>query len=349
MNALTVHPDGRFLCENIAEPAIVNDDDVLIRVRACGVCGSDKNWILGRKHGDKPLVRGHEFAGEIVDTGAAVTSFGIGDRVVGIPILPCHNCDECRQGLFAQCADMVFTGQPVQGAFAEYIVLPQRNVLRIADSLSYEHAALIEPSTVAVHALKLSAFEGFQDVAILGFGTIGYFLYQWARYLGARRIAVFDSNQYRLKLASALGVDLALNTADTEFVECARQLTDGKGFGYIFEAAGENQTFRAALELTKPKAKICYIGIPTTDLTFSPGLFWKLYANEVILVGELMSFSAPFPGDEWFSTIEAFGAGKIELNKGPIAHRFGLSEIDAVRRLLDSPERVKGKIMFLND
>jgi len=191
--------------------------EVLVKVRAAGICGSDIPRVLGHAAHYYPIVLGHEFSGDVVDVGKGVSSLRIKDRVAGVPLLPCLHCEDCQKGNYSLCKNYSFIGSRVQGGFADYVKLPERNAVKFDNNISYEQGALFEPSTVALHGLNSVDFKGGEDVAVLGGGNIGIFTAQWARIFGAKRVFVFDIENKRLELAEKLGVDVVIDTKDENF------------------------------------------------------------------------------------------------------------------------------------
>lgn len=348
MKAAVLFAKGDIRYEDYATPA-VRPGEVLIKVRATGICGSD----IPRVHGDAahsyPVVLGHEFSGEVVETGPGVTSVKVGDRATGAPLIPCFVCEDCQCGNYSQCKHYSFVGSRQQGSFAEFLALPERHVVPFDPAVSFEQGAFFEPSTVALHGLSCAKFAGGEDVAILGGGTIGLFTAQWARIYGARRVVVFDIDEDRLALARKLGADLTVNTRAPDFMEQVQAITRKRGFGYVFETAGVDVTMKLAFELAGNKASVCFIGTPTKDLVFTPRLFENMNRKEFRLTGSWMSYSAPFPGREWQSTAEFFAKGDLKFDASLIFRRFPLSGVREAFDLFLTPGTVKGKILLINE
>jgi len=305
MKAAVLHAKNDLRYEEILTPE-VGVGEVLIRVKAAGICGSDILRVLGDGAHFYPIVLGHEFSGDIVEVGEGVTSVKVGDRAAGAPLLPCMKCKDCQKGNYSLCSFYSFVGSRTQGCFADYVKLPEINTVSFADDVPYEQGAFLEPATVALHGLYCVDYHGGEDTAILGGGTIGLFTAQWAKIFGAKRVFVFDIDEDRLTLAKDLGADVVLNTLDPGFTRVVDGMTNGKGFGYVFEAAGADTTMKLAFELAGNKSEVCFIGTPTKNLTFSPKLFEKMNRKEFKLTGAWMSYSAPFPGKEWELTAHFF-------------------------------------------
>lgn len=328
---------------------VVNAGEVLVKVKATGICGSDIPRVLGNGAHYYPIVLGHEFSGEVVEVGEGVTTVSPGDRVAGVPLVPCLKCEDCQKGDYSLCKNYSFIGSRVQGSFADYVKMPERNVVKFDPSVSYEQGAFFEPSTVALHGLNRLDYKGGQDVAILGGGTIGLFTAQWAKIFGAKRVFVFDIDNDRLALAKKLGADVTINTLDPDFKEKVKELTDKRGFGYVYETAGVDVTMKLAFELAANKAGVCFIGTPTRDITFTPSLFENINRKEFILTGSWMSYSAPFPGKEWTLTAHYFSTGELKFDDSLIFKKLPMSEISQGFDMYKVPGMVKGKIILIND
>ncbi len=327
----------------------VKPGHVKVKVKVSGICGSDVPRVLGNGAHYYPIVLGHEFSGDVVEVGEGVTKLKVGDRVSGAPLLPCHTCEDCQSGHHALCKNYSFIGSREQGSFAEYVVLPEANAIKFDESIPYEQGAMFEPSTVAIHGIMCNDYKGGEYVAILGGGTIGLFTAQWARIFGAKKVVVFDISDERLALAKKLGADETVNTLSPDFMEKAKELTKGKGFKYIFETAGVTDTMKMSFELASNKANICFIGTPTKEITFTPKLFENMNRKEFKLTGSWMSYSAPYPGKEWELTAHYFATGQLRFDEGLIFKKFAMKDTMEAFNLYKEPQKVKGKILLVNE
>ena len=323
--------------------------EVKVRVKASGICGSDIPRVLHHGVHFYPIVLGHEFAGEVVEIGADVTKIKVGDQVSGAPILPCMTCENCQNGNFALCKNYSFIGSRQQGSNADYVVIPEANGVVFDTSISYEQGTMFEPSTVALHGLFLNDYKGGCDVAILGAGTIGIFAMQWAKIFGSRKVAVFDISEERLAMAKRLGADAVYNTMDENALAEALGFTQGKGYGYVYETAGQSATMQMAFELAGNKAEVCFIGTPHVELTFSPKLWEQMNRKEFRLTGSWMSYSAPFPGREWELTAHYFATGQLKFDPGLIYKKMPMSQAQEAFMMFKEPGLVKGKILLVNE
>ena len=338
MKAAVLYANEDIRFDDCAEP-VIDSESVIIKVKAAGICGSDIPRVLyGKAHG-YPAVLGHEFSGEIVEIGKNVKTLNVGERAAGAPLIPCMRCEVCVSGWYALCKHYDFIGSRRQGAFAEYVKLPAANAVRFDDNITYEQGAFFEPSTVALHGLRTAGFTGGKTAAVLGGGTIGAFVLQWLKIFGAASVSVFDISGERLELCRQLGADHIFNTRASPLPECA--------FDYIFETAGSVTTMQSAFSLAAPKASVCFIGTPTEDLVFGPELFENLNRKEFSLTGSWMSYSAPFPGEEWRLTAHYFKTGQLKFPRELIFKTFGLNGCKEAFDLFKTPGAVGGKILFV--
>jgi len=345
MKAGVVHAKNDIRYEEITKPT-PNAGQVLVKVKYTGICGSDIPRVNGDACHFYPNVLGHEFSGTVEAVGKDVTSVTPGTRVAGIPLVPCMKCADCQKGNYSLCKHYSFIGSREFGSFAEYVVVPERNVIPFEDSVSFEQGALFEPATVALHGLQCVPYQGGKTVAILGGGTIGMFVMQWANIFGAKNTVVFDIAEERLTLGKRLGATHTINTLQTDYLDKTRALTDGKGFDYVFETAGNTATMKMAFELAGNKANVCFIGTPTKDLCFSVKEWENMNRKEFTLTGSWMSYSAPFPGKEWELVAHYFKTGDLKYDESFIFKKMPLSCIKDAFEMYKKPGTVKGKILI---
>lgn len=323
--------------------------EVKVRVVASGICGSDVPRVLHNGVHFYPIVLGHEFSGDVVEIGEGVTKVKVGDRVSGAPLLPCMKCDDCQNGNFSLCKHYSFIGSRQQGSNADYIVLPENNTIPFDKSISYEQGAMFEPSTVALHGLYQNDYQGGEYVAVLGGGTIGMFTMQWAKIFGSKKVVVFDISKERLELAKRLGADEVIDTTEENYMEKAKDITGKKGYGYVFETAGQPATMYMAFELAANKAHVCFIGTPHVDLHFTPAMWENMNRKEFKLTGSWMSYSAPFPGKEWDLTAHYFATGQLKFDPDFIYKKMPMSQAQEAFQLFKTPGLVKGKVLLMNE
>ena len=345
MKAGVLHAREDLRYEEIPTPSL-SAKQVLIKVKYTGICGSDIPRVNGDACHFFPNVLGHEFSGVIAKIGEGVTSLKVGDRVAGVPLVPCLKCDDCQKGDYSLCKNYSFIGSREFGSFAEYVVVPEKNAIKFDESVSFEQGAFFEPVTVALHGLNRVNYQGGGTVAILGGGTIGLFTMQWAKIFGAKKVVVFDISDERLELAKKLGADEGVNTLEAGFMDKAKLLTDGKGFDYVYETAGNTITMKMAFELVGNKGNVTLIGTPTKEISFSVHEWENLNRKEFNLTGSWMSYSSPFPGEEWDLAAHYFKTGALKFEEALIFKKMPLSQIADAFRMYKVPGQVKGKILI---
>lgn len=345
MKAGVVHGIEDIRYEDIETPK-VEPGKVLVKIKYTGICGSDIPRVNQGTAHYTPIVLGHEFSGTVAEVGEGVTSVKAGDRVAGIPLVPCMKCEDCQKGNYSLCKHYDFIGSHSFGSYAEYVAVPEKNVVKFSDDVSFEQGAFFEPATVALHGLERTGYQGGKTVAILGGGTIGLLTMQWAKIFGAKKIVVFDIAEERLELAKRLGADAGINTLKENFMADAKALSDGKGYDYVFETAGNTITMKMAYELAANKAEICFIGTPTKELSFTVKEWENMNRKEFKLTGSWMSYSAPFPGHEWDLVAHYFATGDLKLDESFIFKKIPLSQIDTAFAMYKTPGMVKGKILI---
>ena len=345
MKAGVVHAKNDIRFEDIEKPA-AEPGKVVIKVKYTGICGSDVPRVNGDACHYFPNVLGHEFSGVVEEIGEGVTTLKPGDRVAGVPLVPCMKCIDCQQGNYSLCKHYSFIGSREFGSFAEYVSVPEKNAVKFADDVSFEKGALFEPATVALHGLRRVDYKGGKNVAILGGGTIGMMTAQWAKIFGAKTVTIFDILDERLELGKRLGADYGVNSSKPDYMDQVNEITGGRGFDYIYETAGNVITMKMAFKLANNKAQICFIGTPTKELSFTVDEWEAMNRKEFTLTGSWMSYSAPFPGDEWELTAHYFSTGELKYDDSFIFKKIPLANIADAFEMYKTPGTVKGKILI---
>ena len=339
MKAAVLYANDDIRYEDYPDPKLERGH-VLVKVMASGICGSDIARVLGHGAHYYPIVLGHEFAGEIAETARDVQDFFPGDRVSCAPLVPCMDCADCQRGNYALCRRYTFIGSRIQGGFAEYVALPAANAVKFDCSIPFDQGAFFEPGSVALHGLRVSGYAAGYDTAVLGAGTIGIFAVQWAKIFGAKSVTAFDISDSRLALAKEFGADRVVNVK-TDPIE-------KNIYGHIFETAGASETMRFAFELAANKARICFIGTPSGDVVFGPKLLENMHRKEFCLCGSWMSYSAPFPGEEWSLTAHYFKTGQLKFDDRLIFLKLPLERAAEGFDIYKTPGKAGGKIMLYN-
>jgi len=265
LKALVVAPK-KFSVVEVPTPQ-PNPGEVLIRVMAVGICGSDLHYYAGDQIGDMsieyPLSLGHEFAGEIVAAGAGVDNVKPGDRVVAEPAIGCGKCEWCTSNRSNLCPETRFCGSPpVEGAFAQYHVLNSHQAFQIPDDMQYDAATVAEPLANLLHVLKLSNFREGDTASVIGCGPIGLLLLQLLKNAGASRVIVAEKVGYRLELAGKFGADVCIDATTCDSGEAILAQTGGRGVDVAFEAAGDPAAIDNCITAATRGGAVVIEGIP---------------------------------------------------------------------------------------
>jgi 2-desacetyl-2-hydroxyethyl bacteriochlorophyllide A dehydrogenase len=269
MKALVYTAPHRVEVQSLPHPE-PRPDEVVIKVAASGICGSDLHGFHGRsKIRVPPMVMGHEFTGVIDALGEGVTGLSVGERVVVQPLVSCGTCRHCASGRGHVCANRQLIGAHRQGAFAEYVVAPARLVYPISPALGDAEATLVEPLANALHMLGMAGSVLGQSVAVLGAGTLGLLTVAAAHLAGANLVIATDVAPFRLEFARQLGAGLTLDARDETTSESIREATDG-GADLVIDAAGFGPVRRQAIEIAAPGATVIFLGLgePMTEISF---------------------------------------------------------------------------------
>lgn len=242
--------------------------EVLVKMRAVGLCGSDLHWYqdfrIGHTHVTSPLILGHEPVGDVVAVGKGVTTHKIGDKVAIEPSIVCGECEFCRTGHPNNCIKCVFMGGPQHpGFFREYATVPARNAEHFPETFTYLQATMIEPVAVIVHILELVPVHPGATVAVLGAGPIGCLMALMAKLNGAANVFIADRVPHRLRIARQMGIEATIDTNKENAVDCIMDWTSGRGADIVYDAAGHPETMQMGLFAARPGGDYVLIGIPS--------------------------------------------------------------------------------------
>ena len=343
MKALVLVEYRKLVLEEVAKPT-PRPGEVLVQVKACGICGSDVHGMdgsTGRRR--PPVIMGHEAAGSIAEIGAGVEGWKAGDRVTFDSTIYCGHCDFCRQGQVNLCNRRRVLGVSCEdykqdGAFADYVAVPSPILYRLPDSLPFEHAALIEPFSIAFHAARRTPLSLNDTAVVVGAGMIGLALVQTLRLAGCGRVIAVDMIPEKLTLAKSLGADDTVSSANGSALEEINQLTNGRGADVAFEAVGVAATVDLAIRCVRKGGQVTLVGnvspkveLPlqvavTRELTLNgtcassgeyPGCL-DMMARGSIQAAPLLSAVAPLSeGASWFDRLYRKEPGLLKVVLSP--------------------------------
>lgn len=318
MKAAVYHSLDNIQIEEMEKPKITSHE-VLVEMKACGVCGSDlMEWYLEKR---APLILGHEPAGVVVEVGSKVEGLRTGDRVFAHHHVACLTCHYCRHGAYTMCQKFANTHLD-PGGFAEYFRVPVDNLkvdtLKIPDKISFEEATLIEPIGCGIRAIRKCEIQQGDVVAIIGAGPAGVINTALARLSGSGQILVSDAIDYRLKSARKFGADITVNVQRENFTETVKSITDGRGADVVVVTAPNVKAYGTALEVCRKGGTVCVFAptAPEQAVSISPH---KLFFQEIKLIP---SYSTSHL--ETRMALELICSKRIDA-EGLITHRFPLS------------------------
>ncbi|MTI65094.1 MAG: galactitol-1-phosphate 5-dehydrogenase [Firmicutes bacterium] len=331
--------------EDVEKPKI-KSNEILIKVKAVGICGTDMELYSGEMPYIKkgltkyPLIPGHEWSGEIVEVGSEVPRFSVGEKVTSDVSIGCGKCDMCKIGRYNLCPNRVVVGsyKNKDGAFAEYIKLPYRHVYRLPDSMSYEEAALIEPAATASYGVMKGDIDYGSTVLIIGDGPIGQLSMQCAKVAGASKVFIVGSWDEKLEIAKSTGADAVMHYKKDDVLDKINELTNGKGVDVVIESSGSPKAFNQSLEAVKPGGKVVLLSIyPTSEFMAQIN---SVVTKDADLIGVLASPNAFKP------TIDLMESGRINV-KPLISHKYELKDAEKAIKMIENKEECRLKAILI--
>ena len=334
MKACVLEEKNIVTYKEIETPS-VKENEVLVKIKACGICSSDFHRVYGNSAYFFPIVLGHEFSGEIIECGTNVDAGLLGKKVVVFPLLPCNDCEFCRQKSYAQCKNYKYFGSRCNGAMAEYISVPTWNIKVMPDDMQCIVGALCEPAAVGVHAAnKIDDFNN-KTVCIVGTGVIGIICGIVAKTRGAD-VSFVIRNATKKEFLQSLGFKNFVD-ANTE-----------EKFDVVIECVGSNSSINSAVELVKPKGEIVFVGNPEGDITFNKAVYWKILRSELTVKGIWNSSYKNAEVDDWDMAID-FLYNNQDVVQKLVTNEFKLSDgISAFEQMRNGTSlNIKG--VFINE
>lgn len=310
MKALVLEEYHKLVYKEMPTPKI-GENEVLIEVKACGICGSDVHGLDGSSgRRIPPLIMGHEASGILVQKGDHVQDFSEGDRVTFDSTIYCGTCFYCRQGLINLCDNRRVLGvSPKEyrqhGAFAEYVAVPEHILYRLPHELSFEQAAMVEPVSIAFHSVALTPISLNDSALVIGAGMVGIFVIQALRAAGCGKIIAVDIEQNRLELAQKLGADYVLSAAQVDVVEEVRKLTDNRGANLAFEVVGNSAALNTAISSLRKGGTLTIIGNLAATVEFP---LQEIVTRQIRINGSCASCG------EYQACLDMIARGKITVD-----------------------------------
>ncbi len=331
MKAWVLHDVGDIRFEDVERP-VPKAGEVLVKVKACGICGSDIQRVYKDGAHNMPLIIGHEFSGEVCETGEGADGSWLNKRVGVFPLIPCRECGPCRDENYEMCRNYDYLGSRSNGGFAEYVCVPQNNLIELPDSVSYETAAMLEPMSVAMHAVLRSGMTSWKTCKVIGIGTIGFFVTMMLDAYSAEVYPVCNKD-FQRKLIDSLGIDPAVGDEKADIV---------------FECVGSKEVLNLAVDSANPGGHVALVGNPKTDMTLERNIYWKILRNQLTLHGTWNSSFTGAEDDDWHRVIGLLSKGIIEPDV-IISHRLNLDGLTKGLEIMRDKTEEYGKVMIIMD
>lgn len=316
----------------------VGPKDVLIQVKACGVCGTDVHIYEGDKGAAEvtpPTILGHEFSGVIAEVGSEVTNYKAGDRVCIDPNCYCGACEPCRNGVVHYCEHMIGYGTTVNGGFAEYCAVNERQVYKLGDNTSFEQGAMTEPVACCLHGMDMCEIRPGHQVVVIGGGMIGLLMLQLSSLAGAAKVALLEPVESKREVGKKLGADICIDPIHEDVK--ARLKEEGMTWvNTVIECVGRPSTIEQAIDIAGNKAVVMMFGLTKPDETISVKPF-EIFRKELVLKA---SYINPYTQKRALDLIDS---GRLDVS----SMVYEVADLDELADILSNPElRAKGKYII---
>lgn len=346
MKAWQLQKVGDLSLEHVAKPE-PNANEVIVKVKACGICGSDIPRVFYKGTYSFPTIPGHELSGVIDQVGRGVPSDHLGKKVAVFPLIPCMKCSSCQIGRYAQCEDYDYIGSRCDGGFAEYVRVPFWNLLFVPEEVSFEEAAMVEPAAVAVHALRQAKIDIGDKVLISGAGPIGLLLASLAKIWGAEKCLLVDISDEKVQFAKDLGFEHVYNAKNGDLEELIRKETDGSGADVAIEGAGNAISLQNCLNSVRQFATVVLMGNPAGEMKIPQKEYWQILRKELVVKGTWNSIVSSLPKNEWDLVLQLLHTKVLKVNPF-ITHRIGMDDLFQSMKLMESKGMFYNKVMLVN-
>ena len=342
MKALNLQGIGNLRYEDVPRP-IPAADEVLLRVKAVGICGSDIPRVFTKGTYHFPTIIGHEFAGEIVESADERL---IGHGAAAFPLLPCHECPACQAGNYAQCSHYDYYGSRRDGAMAEYIAVKRKNLVLMPAGVSYKAAAMSEPAAVACHAFQKTQVGRGDTLVIFGVGTIALLIASWARKSGVKQIVLAARSQEKVEFARKLGFEQTIDLNRTDVQQYIQQITDGRGADACIEGTGDSAPLELCCLCTRNFGRIVTLGNPAGNMQLSQQAYWQILRRELQMVGTWNS-SFNERQNDWQAVMNAMQQKTLDA-EALITHEFALDQYEEAFSIMRDKKELYCKVMFVD-
>jgi L-iditol 2-dehydrogenase len=343
MKALVLKANADLQVEDRTVPEGPTNNSILVRVAACGICGSDIPRGFHHKAYHYPLVMGHEFSG-VVEEDRKESRFRKGDRVAIFPLIPTDPHERAYQtGDYALCKSYDYFGSRRDGAFEEYLRVPEENLFRIPEHVDILHASMTEPAAVALHGIRKLHIQAGDNGLVIGGGPIGNMTAQWLRIHGCDPVYIADIDSEKLKIARSMGFEV-IDSAEEDLVEKIMKITNGEGIKRVVEACGFPHTFLQAIQSAATFGEVVFMGNINGEFSIDEKEFSSILRRELTIFGTWNSKIVPTGEDDWSTVLKFMDR---DLQVGPlISDRVSLDQGPEIFRSILNKEKFHNKVIF---
>ncbi len=346
MKAYVLNDIGKLDFMEVPVP-LLKSGEVLIEVKAAGICGSDIPRIFTNGTYHFPTIPGHEFSGIVREVFDKSQEGLTGKRVGVFPLIPCMECTPCREKKYEMCMHYDYLGSRRDGGFAEYVAVPGRNLIELPAEISFEAAAMLEPASVGIHALQQIDIAKVRSATIFGPGTIGLLIAQWLRVFGVADTYIVGTNDGQKHMAAELGFRHFYNCREVDAVRSIEQATGGQGTDLVVECTGYGEVLNSCIKTVKRGGDVIVVGNPHGDVSLPKDIYWQILRRQLRLTGTWNSSFIPEEDtDDWRKTLDAITSGDLQPEK-QITHKLAFEELQTGLAMMKNKREYFNKVMVV--
>jgi L-iditol 2-dehydrogenase len=308
----------------------------IVKVKAAGICSSDIPRIFTKGTYHFPTIPGHEFSGVVDSVGSSVDAHLIGEHVGIFPLIPCRQCEQCKQKHYEMCKHYDYIGSRRDGGLAEFVAVPIWNLIVLNKKIPFTSAAMLEPMAVALHAMKIANVKDNYSVAICGTGMIGVCAGQWAKKLGAKSVVVIGRNNLKRELVENCGLQYITHDALDTSIQ----------YNCVLEAVGTPESITQSINITKSSGTLVVMGNPSGDINLSQSVYWQILRKQLIVKGTWNSSYDGINKSDWTDVVSALADNEINI-RPLISHLFNQCDMNKGLELMLKHAEPYCKVMTL--
>jgi len=335
MKAYVLHAVNDLRYDEVEMP-VCPEGWAIVEVKAAGICSSDITRIFTKGTYHFPTIPGHEFSGTVKFVGSSTDNKWIGKNVGIFPLIPCRECTHCKEKKYEMCLHYDYAGSRRDGGFAEYVAMPIWNLIELPVNISFVDAAMLEPLSVALHAIKIGAVKSGNDVAIIGTGMIGIAAGLWAKKYGAKSVTVIGRNEKKRTLVEKYKLEYATYT----------NYNIPDKYDFVLEAVGTPSAIEMAISGCKTEGTLLLMGNPSGDINISQNIYWQILRKQLTVKGTWnSSYNGCNPSD-WTEAAKALSTGEINV-RDLVSHTFIQTNLKDGLELIKGHKESYCKVMTL--